>query len=101
MILIFVLNLAPNNIALGLFMEGSEMQRVETQMAVSVSDLKKNPTAIMAQADGQAVAVLNHNRVMAYMVPADAYEAMIERLDDLALVEIAQARSSQVVPSIV
>ena len=101
MILIFVLNLAPNNIALGLFMEGCEMQRVETQMAVSVSDLKKNPTAIMAQADGQAVAVLNHNRVMAYMVPADAYEAMIERLDDLALVEIAQARSSEVVPSIV
>ena len=72
------------------------MQRVEAQMAVSVSDLKKNPTAIMAQADGEAVAVLNHNRVMAYMVPADAYEAMIERLDDLALVEIAQARSGEV-----
>ena len=34
----------------------------------------------MAKADGGAVAVLNHNRVMAYMVPADAYEAMIERL---------------------
>ena len=33
---------------------------------------------------------------MAYMVPADAYEAMIERLDDLALVEIAQARSGEV-----
>ena len=75
---------------------GYELQRVEAQMAVSVSDLKKNPTAIMAQADGEAVAVLNHNRVMAYMVPADAYEAMVERLDDLALVEIAQARSSEV-----
>jgi antitoxin StbD len=75
---------------------GHELQRVEAQMAVSVSDLKKNPTAIMAQADGEAVAVLNHNRVMAYMVPADAYEAMVERLDDLALVEIAQARSSEV-----
>ncbi len=71
------------------------MQRVEAQMAVSVSDLKKNPTAIMAQADGEAVAVLNHNRVMAYMVPADAYEAMVERLDDLALAEIARARSDE------
>ena len=71
------------------------MQRVEAQMAVSVSDLKKNPTAIMAQADGEAVAVLNHNKVMAYMVPADAYEAMVERLDDLALVEIARARSDE------
>ena len=71
------------------------MQRVEAQMAVSVSDLKKNPTAIMAQADGQAVAVLNHNKVMAYMVPADAYEAMVERLDDLALAEIARTRSDE------
>lgn len=71
------------------------MQRVEAQIAVSVSDLKKSPTAIMAQADGEAVAVLNHNRVMAYMVPADAYEAMVERLDDLALAEIARARADE------
>jgi len=72
------------------------MQRVEAQIAVSVSDLKKSPTAIMQQADGQAVAVLNHNRVMAYMVPADAYEAMVERLDDLALIEIVKARADEV-----
>jgi antitoxin StbD len=73
-----------------------EMQRVEAQIAVSVSDLKKSPTAIMAKADGEAVAVLNHNRVMAYMVPADAYEAMVEQLDDLALAKIARARANEV-----
>jgi antitoxin StbD len=72
------------------------MQRVEAHIAVSVSDLKKSPTAVMAKADGEAVAVLNHNRVMAYMVPADAYEAMVERLDDLALAEIARARAGEV-----
>lgn len=72
------------------------MQRVEAQIAVSVSDLKKSPTAIMAQADGEAVAVLNHNKVMAYMVPADAYEAMIERLDDHVLEETARARASEI-----
>lgn len=71
------------------------MQRVEAPVAVSVSDLKKSPTSVMQQADGQAVAVLNHNRVMAYMVPADAYEAMVERLDDLALTEVAQARAHE------
>jgi len=73
-----------------------DMQRVEAQIAVSVSDLKKSPTAIMAKADGEAVAVLNHNRVMAYMVPADAYEAMVEQLDDLALAEIVRGRASEV-----
>ena len=71
------------------------MQRIEAQIAVSVSDLKKSPAAIMAKADGATVAVLNHNRVMAYMVPADAYEAMIERLDDLALIEIARSRADE------
>ena len=72
------------------------MQRVEAPVAVSVSDLKKSPSGVMARADGEAVAVLNHNRVMAYMVPADAYEAMLERLDDLALAEIVRARADEV-----
>lgn len=71
------------------------MQRMEASVAVSVSDLKKSPTGVMAQAGGEAVAVLNHNRVMAYMVPADAYEAMIERLDDLALAEIVRERARE------
>ncbi|MBS9477237.1 type II toxin-antitoxin system Phd/YefM family antitoxin [Ancylobacter radicis] len=71
------------------------MQRVEAEMAVSVSDLKKNPTAIVEDARGAAVAVLNHNRVMAYMVPAATYEAMIDALDDRALVEIAKARAGE------
>ena len=71
------------------------MQRMEAPMAVSVSDLKKSPTRVMARAEGEAVAVLNHNRVVAYMVPAEAYEAMMERLDDLALVEIARERAHE------
>lgn len=71
------------------------MQRVEAQVAVSVSELKKSPSAVLDQAHGEAVAVLNHNRVMAYMVPADIYETMIERLDDLDLVRIAQERAEE------
>lgn len=71
------------------------MQRMEAPVAVSVSDLKKSPTGVMARAGGEAVAVLNHNRVMAYMVPADAYEAMIEQLDDLALAEIVRERARE------
>lgn len=49
----------------------------------------------MDDAKGQAVAVLNHNRVMAYIVPADTYETMLERLDDLDLVEIVRARADE------
>jgi antitoxin StbD len=71
------------------------MQRVEAEIAVSVSDLKKNPTAIVNEAGGAPVAVLNHNRVMAYMVPAETFEAMLERLDDLKLAEIIKQRSGE------
>ena len=71
------------------------MQRIEAQVAVSVSDLKKSPSAVMESAGGETVAVLNHNRIMAYMVPAAAYEAMLERLDDLALVETIRARADE------
>jgi antitoxin StbD len=68
------------------------MQSVLANVAVSVSELKKNPSAVLSGAGGATVAVLNHNRVMGYMVPADVYEAMIERLDDLELAQVAKAR---------
>lgn len=71
------------------------MQRVEASVAVSVSDLKRSPSAVMEDAAGETVAVLNHNRVMAYMVPAEAYEAMVERLDDQTLIETIRARADE------
>lgn len=71
------------------------MQRVEAEVAVSVSELKRNPTAIVDGAHGHPVAILNHNRVMAYMVPASTYEAMMEALDDQALVRIIRERSEE------
>lgn len=38
------------------------------------------------------MAVLNHNCVMGYMVPASVYEAMVERLDELELAQVVNAR---------
>lgn len=71
------------------------MQRVEATLSASISDLRKSPSAVVEAAKGEAVAILNHNRVMAYMVPADTYEAMLDRLDDLVLVEIAKQRADE------
>ncbi|MFJ4373335.1 type II toxin-antitoxin system prevent-host-death family antitoxin [Pseudomonas japonica] len=72
------------------------MQNILADVAVSVSELKKNPSGVLAGAQGMPVAVLNHNRVMGYMVPAELYEAMMERLEDLELVEIAKSRANEV-----
>jgi antitoxin StbD len=71
------------------------MQRIEATLSASISDLRKSPSDVMEAAQGEAVAILNHNRVMAYMVPAEVYEALLDRLDDLALVEIAKARADE------
>lgn len=71
------------------------MQNILADMAVSVSELKKNPSAVMSGAHGGPVAVLNHNRVMGYMVPAHVFEAMVERLDDLELAELIRSRSHE------
>lgn len=68
------------------------MQSILADVAVSVSELKKNPSAVLSGAGGAPVAVLNHNRVMGYMVPADVFEAMMERLDDLELIRVARER---------
>ena len=65
------------------------MQSVLANVAVSVSEFKKNPSAVMTGANGSPVAVLNHNRVMGYMVPAELFETMLERLDDLELAQLA------------
>jgi len=74
---------------------GLNMQRILADVAVSVSELEKNPSGILAGAGGMPVAVLNHNRVMGYLVPAELYEQLMERLDDLELVEVVNARSGE------
>ncbi len=71
------------------------MQSILADVAVSVSELKKNPSGVLAGAGGMPVAVLNHNRVMGYMVPAELYEQMMGRLDDLELIEMVKARSGE------
>lgn len=67
---------------------------VLAEVTASVSELKKNPMGTVAAGDGAAVAILNRNEPAFYCVPASAYEAMIERLDDLELNAIADARAN-------
>lgn len=71
------------------------MQRIEASLSASISDLRKSPSAVMEAARGEPVAILNHNNVLAYMVPADVYEAMLDQLDDLELIRIAEARAGE------
>ena len=66
-----------------------------TQTAASISELKRNPMGTVAAGEGFAVAILNRNEPAFYCVPAKAYAAMLERLEDAELDAIADARKGQ------
>lgn len=63
---------------------------------ISISDLKKYPSAAIAAADGHPVAILGPNRPAAYLVPADAWEAIMDRLEDMELAKIVRQREGEV-----
>ena len=62
---------------------------------VSISELKKNPTAVIEAAGGFPVAVLNRNTPAAYLVPAKAWEELMDRLEDIELAEIVRQRAGE------
>jgi antitoxin StbD len=70
---------------------------VLAEMTASVSELKRNPMGTVAAGEGATVAILNRNEPAFYCVPAKAYEAMMERLDDIELNTIADARANDAV----
>lgn len=44
------------------------MDALQARLSVSITELKKNPSAIIDNAHGQPIAILNHNRSTAYLV---------------------------------
>lgn len=72
-------------------------RQVLADTCVSISELKKNPSVIVAQGDGFPVAVLNRNEPDFYCIPADAWEEIVDRLEDVELNAIADARQGQAV----
>ncbi len=58
------------------------MESVLAKCTVSVSELKKNPSSLIEQSEGEPIAILNHNKPTAYLIPADTYEMMVEQIED-------------------
>ncbi len=71
--------------------------QIHAAVTASVTELKKNPMGTVAAGEGFPVAILNRNEPAFYCVPAKAYDAMLERLEDLELNAIADAREGQAV----
>lgn len=65
------------------------------ETAASISELKANPMKVVASGKGMPVVVLNRNEPAFYCVPAQAYEAMLEMVDDLELLKLVRQRQQE------
>jgi antitoxin StbD len=61
----------------------------------SITELKRNPQALINDAKGEPIALLNHNRPTAYIVPAETYEELMELAEDLELGQIIEQRKAE------
>ncbi len=68
------------------------MEAILADLAVSMSEFKKNPAAVLRQAGHRPVAVLNHNRDAFCMVEPRLFEAMMDELADQELCRKAASR---------
>ena len=71
------------------------MESILARCSASISELKKNPSALIEQADGEPIAILNHNKPTAYLIPADTYEMLLEKIEDYQLGVIVEERQSE------
>jgi len=68
------------------------MTRILANYTTSISELKKSPSSVIENANGESIAILNHNKASAYLVPSDVYENMMEMLDEYALMKKVEER---------
>lgn len=71
------------------------MDAILANYSVSISELKKNPTALLKKAEGCPITILNHNKPTAYLIPAETYEVLLEKLEDLELATIIKQRQPE------
>ena len=68
------------------------MQAILADIAVSMSEFKKNPAAVLREAKQRPVAVLSHNKAAFYMLKPEVFEALMEELADRELLHKVRTR---------
>lgn len=71
------------------------MDAILSNCSTSITNLKKNPSKVIIEAHGAPVAILNHNKPIAYLLPAEAYQNLMDRLEDAELAAIAAERAEE------
>lgn len=69
--------------------------QILTTIAASITDLKRNPMGIVAEGEGDAVAILNRNEPAFYCVPPELYAYYRDLAEDAQLNAVADERMKQ------
>lgn len=69
------------------------MDTLYSNTTVSITELKRNFAGVLKEADDCPVAILNHNRPEAYLLPAAHYERLMAYLEDLEDAKLARERA--------
>jgi len=71
------------------------LTKIYADLAVSISELKRNPQALIDNAHGEAIALLNRNKPTAYIIPSETYEWLLELAEDIELGRIIEDRKAE------
>jgi antitoxin StbD len=84
------------------------MEKVHTNLTVSITEFKKNPNDVLEQAAGQPFVVLTNNKPSFYVLTPEVFEALGEEAVEEALWQVeatpmllerlAEVREGQSVP---
>jgi antitoxin StbD len=68
------------------------MLPILANVGVSISELKRNPAAVIAEAKSQQVAILNRNVPVAYLISPDVWDHILDVFDDNKLAREIEQR---------
>jgi antitoxin StbD len=71
------------------------LTKIYADYTVSITELKKNPQALIDNAHGEAIALLNRNKPTAYIIPAATYERLMDLAEDIELGGIIEDRKAE------
>ena len=73
----------------------STIHPILAEASTGISALKKNPMAVIERAEGAPVAILNRNRPVFYAVPVVAWQAILDKIEDLELAALVREREGE------
>ncbi len=68
------------------------MEQILAKHTASISELKASPSKLLNEANGDAIAILNHNTPSAYLISAKKYSDLLDIVDDYLLLKETEHR---------